>query len=611
MNNVKAQRRWELIKRSAEAPLQRVLDGTHTLRDVDSLGVALKNYDDLAFSVFAEALRVAEIQAQDRVQAVKDARTARDKAPLSAASLSKLYNKATDKAVKKALPVIITEVREALALSNKTLEDVDLPEQSKPVGAQAPLKLKQASLEKFADEKAANEPFLTDLHEVLGDTKESILAGIRDLHNANLVASNDMAFADPATPAPVPTSTAKQAVLDAKGSNNEVLARLDSIENSLAQTDHAQPGGDPAVPSKEEETAEKKRDGAVRRTLEFLKTKYSKIRNGASKASEFLGNALMIGLALAAIPPAIEGIVAAFKNISIIDVVKDTFNTIMGWIPNALSAICSKVMSWLGIGDLNKQPDVKNVDPGSKTDTRPVGERNYDWAKKTDDPNKVETKLSREEAASYMANKAFSPEEKEEFDKAHAKYKLKVPEDNVNLEYEDQETRNPTYLKKMKEEAMAARAQQPQSKASPAATPTAAPTGGSPSAPDGATGAGATMPKDTAQPNAEAPKTVASGGLSASSPMPLSTPSRGGGGEAAATPASRSPTAAAPPQVAQPKDKPVTATPPQQAPQQPQAQQSQQQKAQGTGEPKLGLGSVPNHSANSEVSLFVNAVPAM
>lgn len=637
LNSAKAQAKWHSIQQSTSAPLQRVLDGSHTKGDVNVLGMALKSYDELAYSVFAEGIRLAELQARTRVDSVQQKRVAKNKG-LTARQLSIIYAQAVDQAHERTMPQLLSDIKSILESQGKDLDAAHIEDSvNKPLGEQKPLNLHRRSLQNFKVEKAAND----DTKDTLRDTllaamanqatrlEKRLLRQLRRLFNprrneSESEVTHTESVSAPVTPsatepaiAPLPTTEAIAPKQEASpnGAESELMATLlardaalnKKLDSLLKKDNPKEPKEEPLLP----------KDSQMGKVFEYVRSKYSKLRRGVSKAGSFLGPLVMAGMALANIPTLIKAVIDNFKDVDVMKLVQDTFSSAADW-------ILRKVYALLGI---NKDP--ANTGPTTSADSEtiggvsgpgardhlPVAERGHEWA--TPDaskPDGVASKYDRAQALKYVLENNFTPEEAEAFNTAHKHLGVTVPEDRIGGSYQPEKERAPAVAKA----SPASVASDAKATTEPSASPSS-----QPAAPNGAMGAGKGMtvssspqgsskPAPNAQPagaspSAPAPTTVPKGtsGLSASMSMPLSTPSKGSTAVAPDAPQSRSGLATpAAPQAS----KPVVATPPPPAPP-PAAQQAPLSagKSGGGSQPPVNSGSCPTHSARNECSLFLNA----
>lgn len=110
------QKKWQAIKNVASEPLEKVLRGNYTRKDIETLGTALKQYDELASSLFDEGLRTASIKAKRNADALAEELTG-----ATAAQLAKLYSQELDRQYKEMMPQLAQTIREVLNMSNQPM----------------------------------------------------------------------------------------------------------------------------------------------------------------------------------------------------------------------------------------------------------------------------------------------------------------------------------------------------------------------------------------------------------------------------------------------------------------------------------------------------------
>jgi hypothetical protein len=409
LRSAKELRKWQNIQREAEAPLARVLDGSYAKKDVDLIGAALKNYDDLAYSVFAEGLRTVEAQTQVKLQSIQETRVRRNKKPLTARQLSILNEQATEHAMKTMMPQLVATVQEMLGVQSKSLEEiVHEPEKKPHLGIVSNLSLKKFILDKFKVMDAANDTpkkgslldrirqmdadawkdKLTDIKRLLGKpqtSKKSSTTAPEPDSKPGLVSRFLSGVQDAKASVATKWSSTKQAVSDkvqavtsAPGrmmaaARNYKDSAVSKVKSFFTRPVSATPQADASVEAKSPDSEEKKprsKKDAALAALEYVKTKYGRIKDRAGKIASGLQTMGMIAVGLMAVVPFLKGIIKSFKDIDVMALVKDVFFSAVDWVKDldiwgyikkayelTSEWVVDKVCSFLGIDRKKLSPE--------------------------------------------------------------------------------------------------------------------------------------------------------------------------------------------------------------------------------------------------------------
>jgi len=641
-------KKWQAIQKTASAPLQRVIDGQYTQKDVDALGSALKTYDDLAYSVFAEGVRLAELSAAERAESIQTKRKARSKQPLTARQMAIIYGQAVEKAQKETMPTLLAAISEMLEAKDGSLEEAtenipELPKKKNHLMEAPKLKLQNFNLDRVAkDMEAANEDLADDtlakikkhdedtweskldqIKELLGDKggkkepKETPFEkAVRAIHESLEALRAEFVGSPTAKPVvaqpenkdspPVKSTpgTIKPARKSAPSAVKKFGQGLLSFFGYGAKTKRPkpesipEPKGDKMNKSKDLVDPENPKGRGKDETnglMKFIKAKYDKVaKTGGLKDK---GNALMLlAVGLVALGGVVQGYIERFKDIDLMEVIKDTFSKSYEW-------VVDKIYAFLGIDRHPKTDPADNLVNKAATGAvesgaRPVAAAAYDWGSKANDKLGFTANWDKKRAENYMGSHTFDPQEAKEFEKT---YGVKVPEDQIIVNAPPTEKNEPVRQSKM---TGAAALLGPKPEDAPtSATPdssSGAPAPASPAAPQGATGGGAdasgtssATPSSTAKPTTADPATP---GMRTDATMPMTTPSRGGKANVTV--------AVSPQAAAASSTKPVIATPPP-APA-PEAKHAPSSSGGGGGSPSLGLATIPSSSATSERNVLIN-----